>query len=160
MRRAMRVSVAVGLIAVAASTAGATCNADIAEFRWDGHAARFSVEIADAPAERSKGLMFRQGMSAGAGMLFVYDHPQDVAFWMKNTLIPLDMLFIAANGRVLAIHPKAVPGDLTPIPGPPETQMVLEINGGMAALLGLSPGAVMRHPSVAQGAALWTCDAP
>nr|WP_245873081.1 DUF192 domain-containing protein [Albidovulum inexpectatum] len=129
----------------------------MAEFRWDGGAARFSVEIADDESERARGLMHRESLPRGAGMLFVYDRPGPVAFWMKNTLIPLDMIFVAPDGRVTAVHSMAKPLDLTPIPGPSDTVMVLEINGGLARALGLGPGAVMRHPRLDQDKALWPC---
>ena len=119
--------------------------------------ARFHVEIADDSAERAKGLMFREAMASGAGMLFVYDQPQPAAFWMKNTLIPLDMIFADARGVVRHVHENAVPGDETPIPGGDAVQYVLEINGGLAARLGIAPGAEMRHPAIA-GAA-WACPA-
>ena len=117
----------------------------------------FKVEIADDEAERAQGLMFRRELPASAGMLFVYDRPQRVSFWMKNTLIPLDMVFIGADGRVNGVHAEAVPGDLTPISGPPETLMVLEIRGGLARRLGLAEGAELRHPGLDQAGALWPC---
>ncbi len=146
---------------VLCATAGAAraegCSDARADFRWAGGQARFAVEIADDDAERAKGLMFRPRLSPGAGMLFIYDRPQTVAFWMKNTLIPLDMVFIGADGRVNGIHADAVPGDLTQIPGPPETLMVLEIGGGLARRLGLAEGAELRHPRLDQAAALWPC---
>ncbi|WP_291240491.1 DUF192 domain-containing protein [Gemmobacter sp.] len=119
--------------------------------------ARFHVEIADDSAERAKGLMFREAMASGAGMLFVYDRPQPAAFWMKNTLIPLDMVFADARGVVTHVHANAVPGDESPIPGGDAVQYVLEINGGLAARLGIVPGAELRHPAIA-GAA-WACPA-
>ncbi len=153
-----------GLAIIAACLGGTAafggCSETRAEFRWDGGAARFAVEVADDAAERAEGLMFREKLPASSGMLFVYDHPQPVAFWMKNTLIPLDMIFIGADGRVEQVHAKAMPGDLTPIPGPGDTLMVLEIGGGLAARLGLGEGAELRHPAVDQSAALWPCDAP
>jgi uncharacterized protein len=143
-----------------AGPAAAACTDGQAEFRWPGSGARFAVEIADNNDERAKGLMFRETLSASAGMLFIYDRPQSVAFWMKNTLIPLDMVFIGADGRVNGVHAEAVPGDLTPIPGPPATLMVLEIKGGLAKRLGLGEGAEMRHPRIADDGALWPCDQP
>lgn len=141
-----------------AGQAAAECSDRRADFRWPDGQARFSVEIADDPAERAQGLMFRERLSAGSGMLFIYEEPQDVAFWMKNTLIPLDMVFIGPDGRVNGVHENAVPGDLTPIPGPANTLMVLEIQGGLARRIGLAPGAELRHPRLAQGGALWRCD--
>ena len=107
----------------------------------------FAVDVADDPAERAQGLMFVEEMAALEGMLFVYERPQSVSFWMKNTLIPLDMMFLAPDGEVLRVHENAIPGELTPIPGGRGVQMVLEINGGLAARLGIAPGDVLQHPS-------------
>jgi uncharacterized membrane protein (UPF0127 family) len=92
-----------------------------------------------------------------SGMLFVYERPQRVSFWMENTLIPLDMIFADATGTVQRIHANAIPLDRTPIPGGEDIQYVLEINGGMADQLGLSAGDEMRHPSIGQDLASWPC---
>jgi len=146
------------LLGTAGQAVGAGCSETRADFRWPGGQARFSVEIADDSAERAQGLMFRERLPASSGMLFIYEHPQDVSFWMKNTLIPLDMVFIGPDGRVNGVHEKAVPGDLTPIPGPANTLMVLEIRGGLARRIGLATGAELRHPRLAQSGALWRCD--
>lgn len=143
-----------------AGPAGAACSGSEAEFRWPGGGARFAVEIADDVDERAQGLMFRKDLPASAGMLFIYERPQSVSFWMKNTLIPLDMVFIGPDGRVNGVHANAVPGDLTPIPGPSGTLMVLEIKGGLAKRLGLGEGAEMRHPRIAVDAAVWPCGQP
>lgn len=158
----MNPSVLRGLILslLLAGPASAACSDGQAEFRWGDGGARFAVEVADDGAERAKGLMFRKDLSPGAGMLFVYERPQAVSFWMKNTLIPLDMVFIGPDGRVNGVHANAVPGDLTPIPGPSGTLMVLEIKGGLAARLGLGEGAEMRHPRIVAADALWPCDQP
>lgn len=146
------------LLCVAAA-AQAGCRPDQVELRNPaGAVARFSVEIADDEGERAQGLMNRTAMPAGAGMLFVYDSPGPVAFWMKNTLIPLDMLFADASGTVVNVHENAVPMDETPIPGGTSVQYVLEINGGLARALGIGPGSVMRHPAIAQDSAAWACD--
>lgn len=118
---------------------------------------RFSVEIADDPEERSKGLMFRESMPRGAGMLFVYETPQRAAFWMKNTLIPLDMLFLDATGTVTSVHHDAIPGDLTAIEGGEKVFAVLEINAGLARRYGIGAGSVMRHPVFSNGPAAWPC---
>jgi uncharacterized membrane protein (UPF0127 family) len=91
------------------------------------------------------------------GMLFVYDRPQSVSFWMRNTLISLDMVFIDADGVVQSIHENAVPLDETPIFGGEDIQFVLEINGGMAARLGLSAGDVMQHPAFSP-TPIWPCE--
>jgi uncharacterized membrane protein (UPF0127 family) len=150
-------AVALAALGWAGQAAAETCSAARADFRWPGGQARFAVEIADDDAERARGLMFRESLAAGAGMLFVYDRPQPVAFWMKDTLIPLDMLFIGADGRVNGIHEGAVPGDLTPVHGPADTLMVLEVRGGLARRLGLVEGAELRHPRLPQAGALWPC---
>jgi len=102
--------------------------------------------------------MFRAQMDPFAGMLFVYEAPSRVSFWMKNTLIPLDMLFADQTGLVQRVHANAVPGDLTPIPGGQDIQYVLEVNAGTAATLGLTAGSVIRHPSIVQAQAAWPCE--
>ena len=135
----------------------AECSDSQVDLRGDWGAARFTVEVADDPKERSVGLMHRAYMSRGAGMLFVYETPQRAVFWMKNTLLPLDMIFLDASGTVTRIHENAIPGDLTGIDGGQAVQYVLEINGGLAARLGISEGSELRHPSVGPDAA-WPCD--
>ena len=145
-------------LGISAGQAQAACAPESLELRGPGGVARFHVEIADTSAERNRGLMFRESLPSSGGMLFVYDQPQEVAFWMKNTLIPLDMIFVDATGRVQRVHEKAVPGDLTAIPGGAEIQFVLEINGGMAKRLGITAGAEMRHPAIAAQKAAWPCE--
>lgn len=125
----------------------AVCAEDKVTIKGAWGQASFTVEVADDNQERAKGLMFVDTMPTLAGMLFVYERPQSVSFWMKNTLIPLDMLFAAPDGEILKIHENAVPGDLTPIPGGDGVQMVLEINGGLSRRLGVVAGDVMQHPS-------------
>lgn len=144
-RRRLLQGVLAGLIA---GPAAAQCSPQIAELVWDGGGARFRVEIADSNEERARGLMFRERMASGAGMLFIYDHPQRVAFWMKNTLIPLDMLFMDEQGRVRHIAREARPKDETPIPGGDAIRYVLEINGGLAGKLGIPEGAALKHPAL------------
>ncbi len=90
-------------------------------------------------------------------MLFIYDYPQAVSFWMRNTLIPLDMIFMNAQGEVRSVHANAQPLDDTLIPGGEDILTVLEINGGLAARLGITEGSVMRHPSQDQDTASWPC---
>ena len=90
-------------------------------------------------------------------MLFVYERPQVVSFWMRNTLIPLDMIFMDETGRVARIHENAVPLDETGIEGGDGIQFVLEINGGLAGQLGIVEGSQLRHPSIGNNAA-WACD--
>ena len=107
---------------------------------------RFDVEIAETPAQQSQGLMHRETIAADAGMLFVYRTVQPATFWMKNTLIPLDMIFISADGRIVNIHERAVPHSLDGIRSAGPVKGVLEINGGMASRLGIRPGDRVLHP--------------
>jgi len=134
-------------LCVLAAPAWAVCADDKVTVTGDWGQASFTVDVADDNAERAQGLMFVENMSTLTGMLFVYDRPQSVSFWMKNTLIPLDMLFVAPDGEVLRVHENAIPGDLTPIPGGDGIQMVLEINGGLSRRLGITEGDVLQHPS-------------
>ena len=116
-----------------------------------------SVEVMDDAGERAQGLMFRESLPRFSGMLFVYETPQPVAFWMRNTLIPLDMLFFDGAGRLTRIKSNAAPHDETPIVGGDDVRYVLEINGGLAAELGIDLGAELRHPALDQAAAAWPC---
>jgi uncharacterized protein len=105
----------------------------------------FKVEVADTNASREKGLMFRKTLAADRGMLFDFKAPRPVAFWMKNTLIPLDMLFIAADGHVVSIARGAVPFSEVPIPSGGAALGVLELRGGRAAEIGAQPGDQVRE---------------
>lgn len=150
-----------GAIAVAA-LAGATAEAEQCapgklELRGPWGQAQFSVEVADDPAERGRGLMFRESLPRSAGMLFLYEAPQPASFWMKNTLIPLDMLFADDTGVVRSIHSDAVPGDLSPINGGGGILLVLEINGGLARRMGITEGTEFRTPLLDQAKARWRC---
>lgn len=107
---------------------------------------QFSVEVANDRDEISFGLMERESMDADKGMLFDFDPPREPAMYMKNTLIPLDMLFIADNGAIEMIARNTVPGSLRTIsPGVP-VRAVLELNGGQATTLGIQPGDTVEHP--------------
>jgi uncharacterized membrane protein (UPF0127 family) len=146
------------LAAWAGVAAAQDCAIDAVDLRQGESLLRFRVEVADDAAERSKGLMHRDSMGKFSGMLFVYETPQPVAFWMENTLIPLDMLFFDASGTLERVHENARPLDRTPIPGGNDIRFVLEINGGLATELGIEPGAELRHPSIDQAEAAWPCD--
>jgi uncharacterized membrane protein (UPF0127 family) len=111
-----------------------------------GKVHRFTVELADTDERRAYGLMHRDTMPADHGMIFDFKRDQPVAMWMRNTRIPLDMLFIDREGRVVNIHARAVPFDETSIGSEGPVRSVLELNGGTAARLGLAPGDVVRHP--------------
>jgi hypothetical protein len=153
------VSARPGALLLAAALAGsagiarAECSPDRVTVTGAFGRAVFDVTVADEPAERSRGLMFVEDMPTMSGMLFVYPAPQRAGFWMRNTLIPLDMLFADPAGRITRIHADAVPLDETTIDGGEGVQFVLEINGGLAARLGIAEGAVMQHPAFGPGAA-------
>jgi uncharacterized membrane protein (UPF0127 family) len=142
--------------ALAPPAAWAECAPDVVDLRDADSELRFRVEVVDDAAERARGLMFRDSLPRFSGMLFVYEAPQPVAFWMRNTLIPLDMLFFDAEGRLVSIKHDAQPLDETPVPGGEAIRYVLEINGGMAAELGIDLGAELRHPAVENAA--WPCE--
>ncbi|MGH6882771.1 DUF192 domain-containing protein [Hypericibacter sp.] len=100
----------------------------------------FHVELARTEAERAQGLMYRDKLAPDAGMLFFYLTDRPVAFWMKNTLIPLDLLFIKRDGTILSIAERAVPLSETTIPSEGPVAAVLELNGGTVSRLGIKPG--------------------
>jgi hypothetical protein len=110
-----------------------------------GQRHRFTVELADSDEKRALGLMFRDRMAPDAGMLFDFKSDQPVAMWMRNTRLPLDMLFIARDGRVVNIRERAVPFSEESIYSDGPVRAVLELNGGTASRLGLRPGDRVRH---------------
>lgn len=107
----------------------------------------FSVEIADDEDERARGLMFRENMAPDHGMLFVYPSEQPVSFWMKNTILPLDLVFIDDQGKVVGVE-QGTPHSEAPIsPGAP-ARFVLELNAGTAAKAGIDAGDTVHHPVI------------
>jgi uncharacterized membrane protein (UPF0127 family) len=111
----------------------------------DKGATTFQVEVVREEKDRNRGLMFRKHMATDHGMLFDYDPPVDIAFWMKNTIIPLDIIFIGADGRIIRIAENTTPFSLAHIPSGGPARGVLEINGGLSAKLGIGPGDVVHH---------------
>lgn len=107
----------------------------------------FKVELAITPEQQMRGLMYRESLPAAAGMLFLYDDPVLASFWMRNTLIPLDLIFIRPDGRIANIHANAKPLDETPLRSTEPVTGILEINGGLAARLGIKAGDKVLHPS-------------
>ena len=104
------------------------------------------VELASDDQQRATGLMFRKEMPAATGMLFRFDETRAVTMWMKNTFIPLDMVFADPSGRVTHIHRSAVPQSLEFISSNGPARYVLEVNAGEADTTGLTVGTVLRHP--------------
>jgi uncharacterized membrane protein (UPF0127 family) len=130
-------------LAAAAGSPAPTCIAP------DG--ARVRIELAVTDEARALGLMFRDALSADAGMLFLFDSDGRVPFWMKNTFIPLDMIWISATGEVVDVHAGVRPCKLDPCPNVEPARpgrAVLEVNAGFAAGHGIRPGAVLTFRDV------------
>ena len=100
----------------------------------------FDVEMAINPEDQAQGLMYRDALPQGTGMFFPFDPPRPVAFWMKETRVPLDMIFIGQDRRIIKMVARTVPYDLTPVSSGGAVSAVLEIGGGEAERLGLSVG--------------------
>lgn len=161
---AMILMLALSTTATAHAETQVDCKMDEARFQTDRGWLSITVELADDPQERAQGLMFRRSLDERHGMLFVYEQPQPSSFWMRNTLIPLDIIFMDATGTVRHVHENARPLDETPIPGAaigdpdPLRLMVLEIGGGEARRLGIQPGQAMAHPLLPQDEAAIPCE--
>lgn len=110
---------------------------------------RFEVEVARTAEEQARGLMYRQGLASDAGMLFDYGRPRNVAMWMRNTYIPLDMIFIGADWRITRIVERAVPFSLATVASGGPVRAVLEVNAGTASRLGIRPGDRVIHEGAA-----------
>jgi hypothetical protein len=110
------------------------------QIRSGGRTHSFTVEVAQTPEEQAQGLMFRRSLGPNAGMLFPFNPPRPASFWMKNTLIPLDLVFTRGDGRIERIGANAVPQSLEPVTSKGPVVAVLEIAGGRAAQLGLKEG--------------------
>lgn len=131
--------------APATITAAETAKLEVVTIETMKKEQTFKVEVVRGEKERNRGLMFRQEMAPDSGMLFDYDPPQKVAFWMKNTFIPLDIIFIGGDGRIINIAENTTPLSLERLPSAGEVRGVLEINGGLSAKLGIKPGDKVRH---------------
>jgi uncharacterized membrane protein (UPF0127 family) len=150
------------LAAIALGGAGLACKTDagkpspgsggatapVVTIDTGGRKVSFRVEVARTPEEHERGLMWREHLDADAGMLFVFDEPREQVFWMKNTLIPLDMIFIARDGRILGIVESAVPRTETARRVAGLSQYVLEIGGGQSAKQGIRAGQLIELQSV------------
>ena len=106
----------------------------------------FAVELATTPEQREQGLMYRRDLPEGLGMLFDFERDQDVSFWMRNTYIPLDMIFIRGDGRILRIAENTEPLSERLVPSGGRVRGVLEVIGGTARKLGIAPGDLVAHP--------------
>lgn len=154
----LRLSVSILALIFSTSIALADqCDSGRIALRGDWGQAAFNVEIADTAELRSKGLMHREEMARQDGMLFIFDAPRHATFWMRNTLIPLDMLFAGNDGVVTTFHSNAIPHDETLIPGGDDIMYVLEINGGLSELYGIGVGTEFKHNSIPADLASWPC---
>ena len=111
-----------------------------------GKTHRFTVEVARTPEEQAQGLMNREALAPDRGMIFPYERPAPQSFWMKNTLIPLDMIFVRADGTVARIEANTAPLSLDPVASGEPVGAVLELAGGRAAELGITAGAKVEWP--------------
>ena len=129
----------------------AACNRDASEaertatisvtIAMTGKAHKFDVEVARTDAEQDRGLMFRTSLPENGGMLFPFAKPRIGSFWMKNTLIPLDMIFVRADGSIDRIAENTIPESIEPVVSGGEVSAVLELAGGTAARLGIDESA-------------------
>jgi len=132
----------------------ARCRASDAVLTVAGRSvSRFCVEVARTEAEQAQGLMFRKSLAPNAGMIFPMHPPRFASFWMKNTLIPLDIIFIRADGRIARIAARTTPHSLAPVTSGEPVAAVFEIAGGRAAQLGIAAGdrVTWGRPSIARG---------
>ena len=106
---------------------------------------KFDIEMAISNQQQSQGLMFRRMLAADAGMLFDYRVPQRISMWMKNTFIPLDMIFSGQDGKVISIAQRTIPHSEVVISSKSRARAVLEVNGGTASRLGIKPGDQVLH---------------
>lgn len=150
MRSAALLAAAICLAAVGCvPSGGARQSAETSRLAIEskGGVHHFTVELADSPEERSIGLMHRTELGRDAGMLFDFGlPPAPQSMWMKNTLIPLDMAFIDADGTIIRIEAMTTPQSLTSVPSGGAVRAVLEVNGGRLAEIGATEGDRIRHP--------------
>jgi uncharacterized membrane protein (UPF0127 family) len=106
------------------------------------------VEVADTPDAQARGLMYRTQLAPDGGMVFLFDRERNQSFWMKNTPLPLDMIFISTSGRIVGIHADAKPFSLEPIGVGAASRVVLEVNAGFAAAHGLAPGDAVTYRNI------------
>lgn len=150
MPRSLPAALAVFALLTAAAGAVPACDPDKIEILAVPGSRTFSIEIADDPDEQARGLMFRPALPADAGMLFVYDRPRPANFWMRNTMIPLDMIFIDDTGRIESIAERTDPYSERVSSSQGDVRAVLEINGGLSRELGIGPGTQVIHPAFEQ----------
>ena len=132
------------------------CDPGFVNIKFNQNQTKIKVELAETFEDRKKGLMFRKTLDSGSGMLFVYDSPRTVNFWMKNTQISLDIAFADKHGIITRVIKNAVPFSLDLIPGGKNIQYVVEVNAGDSTKLNLFEGAQIQHEKLTE-AAIWKC---
>lgn len=142
-----RAGAVIAVLAVAAPLAACSDEGKLVLHTATGDHA-FNVEVVDTNETRAQGLMYRTELADDTGMLFDFKQEREVSFWMMNTFIPLDMIFVDAAGVVKNVHVNAIPHDVTSIPSDGPVQFVLEIPGGRSVDIGLKAGDRMDHPRV------------
>ena len=147
----MQQRVIAGICGVALALLAACGSHPTAVLHGSGGPASVRLELATTEANRTKGLMFRQSLADGDGMLFVFGEISDHSFWMKNTFIPLDMIFIGDDLRVVGVHAGAVPQSTDPITVGAPSRYVLEVPGGWAERHGIARGAQVDLQGVPAG---------
>ncbi len=138
----------IALLSVAPAGAQSLEKGDLTIVTAKGQSFHFDVEIAKTAAEQERGLMFRKIMAPDAGMIFPQDSDRTMSFWMKNTLLSLDIIFIAGDGRITHIAPDAVPLSTATIPSGGPIRAVLELNADTAANLGIQVGDTVKFPGL------------
>ena len=128
------------LVVLVLAACGGGARGPVARFETARGTAEVALEIADTPPARNRGLMYRDNLPDGRGMLFVFDDDADHSFWMKNTLIPLDMIFISADHRIIGVRANATPLSTASIGVDAPSRYVLEVPGGWAARHGVGTG--------------------
>ena len=145
MRRFLFAFVMLALVAVPARWINGAVAMETLEIASKSGVHTFAIELAVNDEQRARGLMFRKELPEGQGMLFDFHKEQPTSFWMKNTYIPLDMIFIRGDGRILRIAENTVPLSETLVPSGGPVRAVLEVIGGTAKKLGIAPGDRVGH---------------
>ena len=141
-----RLILACAFMLVSAATFAANLPRDVLLVETGSSQYRFEVEVADDPAERAEGLMYRQSLADNAGMLFLYPQSQPVEFWMKNTPLSLDIVFVRADGTIARIAANTTPMSEDRIPSGEPVLAVLEVKAGIMQQLGIVVGDRLRNP--------------
>jgi len=138
------------LIALIASVTACQAEPKVTITTKDGRKVSFAVEIADTPSKREMGLQYRRDLAADRGMIFLFPAQSQQSFWMKNTPLPLDMIFINRERKIVGIVEQTVPFSLDPRSVTAPSQFVLEINGGLSKRHGIKTGDPVRFDDISQ----------